>query len=108
MSTTNLIAKLTEADYADLAELVAAESFQRTVTYEDFDAALARVLAGKSMFWVSTYARHTPIKAKNIQKFKDAGYELIAKSKDGKNFTMQQGKSRVKVLAGYLFETEIR
>ena len=102
-----IIATLLRASRPDLANAVSA-SFERVVAFDDFDAAFKRVMAGHSMFWVVTMTHHTPIKDKTIKKFKAAGYDLIAKSSDGKGFRMQQGRSKVYVLPGSLIETDPR
>jgi len=80
---------------------------ETVVLYPDFAAALDRVRAGLSMFWVRTYMRATPIKAVDIAKFKEAGYTLLSQSADGQGFRMQQGRSRVYVMPGLLREAKL-
>jgi len=75
------------------------------VSYHDFDHVMKDVMSGKSMFWVMTYLKKTPITAKSIRKFASSGYTLLAKDKDGKGFRMQQGKSTVYVMPGSLWKS---
>ena len=79
---------------------------QKTVSFSDFDQALDKVKSGESEFLIQTNLKRIPITKKDIEKFKKAGFDLISKSSDNKSFRLQQGRSKVAVLPGSLFEVE--
>jgi hypothetical protein len=75
------------------------------VSHHDFDNVMKDVMSGKSMFWVLTHMKRTPITAKAIKKFASSGYTLLSKDKDGKGYRLQSGKSRLYVFDNQLWQS---
>ena len=90
-----------------LNETTIASSKVNVVTHQNFDAAMKRVLKGRSAFLVASATKPMALKKKDFERFKQAGYDLLAKSKDNRGFRLQQGKSKVYLFQGQLHEQEL-
>lgn len=76
------------------------------VNYENFESAMAEVLANKAAFYIASCTKIVKITAKTIKSFKSAGYDVIKKDVDGKGFRMQSGKKALYVFPGQLAISE--